>query len=95
MLYVGVSAYEEESGAALYGGVPLESTVPLEGGMLTGTLQTENSQEEVAREADIPRPPSSQPSSQPVEDTFRRKHKGTIDVWWLFDDGGTYGCLAV
>ncbi|KAK2160999.1 hypothetical protein NP493_1612g00012 [Ridgeia piscesae] len=37
----GVSAYEEESGAALYGGVPLESTVPLEGGMLTGTLQTE------------------------------------------------------
>jgi len=23
---------------------------------------------------------------------FNKKQKGTIDVWWLFDDGGTSYC---
>ncbi|KAI0228687.1 Solute carrier family 12 member 2 [Lamellibrachia satsuma] len=40
--------------------------------------------EDAAQEVDIMR----QPSPCPNEDTFRKKLKGTIDVWWLFDDGG-------
>lgn len=47
--------------------------------------------EDAAQEVDIMR----QPSPYPNEDTFRKKLKGTIDVWWLFDDGGMSVCLSV
>ena len=46
--------------------------------------------EDAAQEVDIMR----QPSPYPNEDTFRKKLKGTIDVWWLFDDGGMSVCLS-
>ena len=53
-----------------------------------GPLEMDNDQEDAAPEIEL----MKQPSCHPNEDIFRKKIKGTIDVWWLFDDGGTYIC---